>query len=52
LAGFDALVERVAALDRDDELYLEHLRQPFFKNNQPPDRSAWIQRWREIFSSV
>jgi len=52
LVGFDALVERVAALDRDDELYLEHLRQPFFKNNQPPDRSAWIGRWREIFSSV
>jgi hypothetical protein len=52
LAGFDALVERVAALDRDDELYLEHLREPFFKNNQPPDRSAWISRWREIFSSV
>jgi len=52
LAGFDGLVERVAALDRDDELYLAHLREPFFKDNRPPDRSAWIGRWREIFSSV
>lgn len=52
LAGFDALVDRVAALDRDDELYLEHLREPFFKNNQPPDRTAWIGRWRQIFSAI
>jgi alpha(1,3/1,4) fucosyltransferase len=50
LAGFDALVERVAALDRDDALYLQHLREPFFIDDRPPDRSAWIERWREIFS--
>jgi len=50
LAGFDALIERVVALDRDDALYLEHLREPFFVDNLPPDRSAWIERWREIFS--
>jgi len=52
LAGFDALVERVAAVDRDDDLYLEHLREPFFKGDQLPDRAAWISRWREIFSSA
>jgi alpha(1,3/1,4) fucosyltransferase len=52
LAGFDALVARVAAVDGDDALYLAHLREPFFKDNRPPDRSAWISRWREIFSSV
>lgn len=50
LAGFDALVERVIALDRDDELYLKHLREPFFIDNRLPDRSTWIARWREIFS--
>ncbi len=50
LAGFDALVERVAALDRDDALYLDHLREPFFIGDRPPGRSAWIRRWREIFS--
>jgi hypothetical protein len=43
-----ALVERVAALDRDDELYLAHLREPFFQDNAPPDRSAWVSRWCEI----
>src|ERR1051326_2138192 len=52
LAGFDTLVDQVAASDRDDESYLDHLREPFFKDNQPPDRSAWTSRWREIFSSV
>ena len=47
--GFDALVERVIAVDRDDALYLDHLRQPFLIGNRPPDRSRWIARWREIF---
>jgi alpha(1,3/1,4) fucosyltransferase len=50
LAGFDGLVERVIGLDRDDALYLQHLREPFFIDDRPPDRSAWIKRWREIFS--
>ncbi len=50
LAGFDAVIERVIALDRDDALYLEHLREPFFINDRSPDRSAWIARWREILS--
>jgi hypothetical protein len=49
-AGFDPLVERVIALDRDDRLYLQHLRQPFFIGNKPPDRAAWVARWKEIFA--
>jgi hypothetical protein len=51
-AGFDALVARVAALDRDDDLYLSHLRQPFLVGNRLPDRSAWVARWREIFTAA
>jgi alpha(1,3/1,4) fucosyltransferase len=51
-AGFGALVDRVIALDRDDELYLRHLRQPFLIDNRLPDRSAWIARWREIFAAA
>jgi hypothetical protein len=51
-AGFDALVARVVALDRDDDLYLRHLRQPFLIGNQPPDRAAWVARWREIFAQI
>ncbi len=48
LAGFDALVERVIAVDRADDLYQQHLREPFFIGNKPPDRSAWIRRWCKI----
>ena len=46
--GFDRLVERVIAVDRDDDLYLRHLREPFLIGNRAPDRSRWIARWREI----
>jgi hypothetical protein len=52
LAGFDSLVDRVIAVDRDDALFLQHLREPALIDNRPPDRSAWIARWREIFVSV
>jgi hypothetical protein len=51
-AGFDALFNRVVALDRDDDLYLSHLRQPFLIANRTPDRSAWIARWKEIFAQA
>jgi len=51
-AGFDALVGRVIALDRNDDLYLSHLRQPFLIANRPPDRSAWVARWREILAAA
>jgi hypothetical protein len=50
--GFAALVDRVVTVDRDDELYLAHLRQPFLIGNRPPDRAAWIARWQEIFAAV
>lgn len=48
-AGFDRLVERIVAIDRDDDLYLRHLRQPFLIGNTPTDRTRWTARWREIF---
>jgi len=51
-AGFDALVDRVIAVDRDDDLYLRYMREPFFIGNNPPDRSAWITRWKEIFATA
>jgi len=52
LAGFDPLVDRVIALDRDDDLYLRYLREPFLIDNKPPDRSAWVARWKEIFAAA
>jgi hypothetical protein len=50
LSGFDALVNRVIELDRDDGLYLRHLREPLLVGNKLPDRSRWVARWREIFA--
>jgi alpha(1,3/1,4) fucosyltransferase len=50
--GFDALVDHVIAVDRDDALYLRYLQEPFFIGNRSPDRSAWIARWREIFAQI
>jgi hypothetical protein len=50
LAGFDALIDRVIEIDRDDALYLRHLREPFLIGNMLPDRTRWISRWREIFA--
>jgi hypothetical protein len=47
--GFAALIDRIIEIDRDDELYLRHLRQPLLIGNQPPDRTRWIARWHEIF---
>jgi alpha(1,3/1,4) fucosyltransferase len=49
LAGFGALVDRIAQIDRDDDLYLRHLREPFLIGNKLPDRSRWVARWRDIF---
>jgi hypothetical protein len=48
LAGFEALIGRIIRIDQDDELYLQHLREPFLIGNRPPDRSRWIARWQEI----
>lgn len=50
--GFDVLVDHVIAADRDDELYLRYLCKPFFIGNRPPDRLAWIARWKEIFAAA
>ena len=50
--GFDRLIERISEIDRDDELYLQHLRQPFLIDNKLPDRSRWIARWHQIFAQA
>lgn len=52
LAGFHRLVEGIARIDQDDDLYLQYLREPFLPRNRLPDRSPWIARWREIFAAV
>jgi alpha(1,3/1,4) fucosyltransferase len=32
---FESAIEQIIALDKNDELYLEYLSQPYFTNNQP-----------------
>src|SRR5262249_55166951 len=51
-SGFDALVARVIEVDNDDQLYLQHLREPFLKGNRLSDRTRWIARWQEIFAQA
>lgn len=52
LPGFQALIDRIIEIDRDDALYLDYLRQPFLIGNVPPDRARWIERWRQIFTQA
>ena len=50
--GFDALIARIIEIDRNDELYIQHLCQPFLIGNKPPDRTRWIARWQEILAQA
>ncbi|MGA8402954.1 MAG: hypothetical protein WB697_23910, partial [Stellaceae bacterium] len=50
--GFERLIERIIEIDQNDELYLQHLRQPFLIGDAPPDRTRWIARWQEIFAQA
>jgi len=49
--GFQEVIRRIVELDTNADLYLACLKEPFFRDNRPPDRTAWINRWREIFDS-
>ena len=49
---FSALIAQIIALDNQQELYLEYLDQPWFKNNTPPENSLAKKRWIEIFNAV
>ncbi len=48
---FGPLIEQIIALDTQPELYLEYLKQPWFKNNVVPENSSSKKRWMEIFNS-
>jgi len=50
----EALFERILQIDRDDSLYLEYLRQPFFHNNRPNEffsRERLLAQFDKIFST-
>jgi alpha(1,3/1,4) fucosyltransferase len=52
-AGFDAAIEQVRALDRDDEAYLRKLAQPRLKKDAVMSiRNEYFSFWRDIISQV
>ena len=50
----DALIDNIIALDKNDDLYLKYLRQPWLPGNKLTellDPKTYINRFREIFGS-
>jgi len=48
----DSLIERIIEVDRNDQLYLEMIREPWFKNNRLPDylkQERILGRFDDIF---
>jgi hypothetical protein len=48
--GFEALIEEIIRLDKDDDAYYSKLSEPWLINNQIPDRSRFLNQWRTIFN--
>ena len=46
---FEALIELIIEVDRDDNLYAKYLIEPWYYDNTPPSNQHVINRWREIF---
>ncbi len=50
----EALVEKIAAIDQDDDLLLRYLREPYFHHNQPNeffDRDRLLAQFERIFTT-
>ncbi len=47
--SFEALIEHVIAIDKDDNLYAKYLLEPWFYNNQVPN-NLMTDRWKLIFN--
>jgi len=46
---FEQLIEKIIEIDRNDDLYVSYLLEPWFHNNIPPSSEGVINRWRQIF---
>lgn len=49
---FSPVIEQIIAIDRQPELYLEYLKQPWLNNDTLPERFSTKKRWMEIFNTV
>jgi len=47
---FSPLIDRIIELDKDDDKYLELLKQPWFINNTPPATASLKDHWIKIFN--
>ena len=48
---FSPVIEKIIELDSQPGLYVQMLKQPWFKNNEPPAGASLKNRWVEIFNS-
>lgn len=49
---FSPLIDRIIELDKNPDLYIEMLKQPWLKENKVPPVNHIKNRWRQIFDSV
>lgn len=48
--GFNELIQEIIRLDKDENAYYDKLQKPWLINNTPPDRSPFLNRWRQILN--
>ncbi len=49
---FSNLIDRIIEVDKNPELYLQYLKEPWFKYNIIPENLSSKNRWIEIFDSI
>ncbi len=49
---FSALIDRIIEIDTNQDLYIDYLKQPWFKNNEVDMDTTNKERWREIFNTI
>ncbi len=49
---FTPLIDRIIELDKNPDLYMTMLKEPWLNDNKVPEDASVANRWREIFSTV
>ncbi len=49
---FSDLIDQIILIDKTPELYLQYLKEPWFKQNRIPENLSSKSRWIEIFNSI
>lgn len=47
---YQSLVDRIVEINENDSLYLDMLKQPWFNNNDIPEHTNAVKRWKDIFN--